>query len=183
LVVGSEVCSRLEFFALMVMCRKAGDPVQSAKKRDQWVQGWLTREKARPHKAYPLRSTPCPGPLLNSTPCCWPHTAAPRTHARLVLTLEKVPMSSPLFLIKGHRHMGIHTVPLNTHLLPKADPVALPTPQHDFYRRTAAAGRTTSTPSVRGRSPYGAPGQKRPSSAGRQSRPRRPSGPTQPEPR
>lgn len=69
---------------------------------------------------------------------------------------------------------------------------SLPTPQHDIYRRTAAAasttGLTTSPPSVRGRSAYGAPGQKRPSSARRQtpatpSRPRRPSGPTQPEPR
>ena len=69
---------------------------------------------------------------------------------------------------------------------------SLPTPQHDIYRRTAAAasttGLTTSPPSVRGRSAYGAPGQKRPSSARLQtpatpSRPRRPSGPTQPEPR
>jgi hypothetical protein len=48
--------------------------------------------------------------------------AAPQTHARLVLTLEKVPMSSPLFLIKGHRHMGIPAVPLNTHLLPEQIP-------------------------------------------------------------
>jgi hypothetical protein len=43
------VCSRLKFFrvvrsverlfAQMVMWRKAGDPFQSAKKRDQWVRG------------------------------------------------------------------------------------------------------------------------------------------------
>jgi ribosome modulation factor len=29
----------------MVVWRKAGNPFQSAKKRDQWVQGWLTRKK------------------------------------------------------------------------------------------------------------------------------------------
>jgi hypothetical protein len=50
------------------------------------------------------------------------HMAAPRTHAQLVLTLEKVPMLLPLFLIKGHQHMGIHAVPLNPTPLPKQMP-------------------------------------------------------------
>ena len=42
------VCSRLEFFALMVMWRKAGNPFPSAKKGDQWVRGG---KRARPTPA------------------------------------------------------------------------------------------------------------------------------------
>jgi hypothetical protein len=31
----------------MVVWRKAGDPLQSATKRDQWVRGWLMQGKAK----------------------------------------------------------------------------------------------------------------------------------------
>jgi hypothetical protein len=51
---------RQRIFVQMVVWRKAGDPLQSAKKRDQWVRGWLTRGKARPNPlTQTLAQPPC----------------------------------------------------------------------------------------------------------------------------
>ncbi len=44
----SRESTRLSFWGQMVMWRKLATALQSAKKGDQWVQGWPTREKARP---------------------------------------------------------------------------------------------------------------------------------------
>jgi hypothetical protein len=128
LLGGGARCARnSSFWMQMVMWCKSRRPLRSAKKRDQWVRTPCSNPLAPTPLLNPLLAAPQrqkEAGLLQGGALCGPslstwvplsHTAAPRTHARLVLTLEKVPMSSPLFLIKGHRHMGIHTVPLNTH--------------------------------------------------------------------
>ena len=49
------VCLWQRIFVQMVVWRKAGDPVQSAKKRDQWVRGGQKRQR----QGQPLAQPPC----------------------------------------------------------------------------------------------------------------------------
>ncbi len=81
-----------------------GPPVPLRTCERRWIllshpPRWTTTDGSRNerHGAKKAGGALC-GPSL-STWVPLSHTAAPRTHARLVLTLEKVPMSSPLLLM------------------------------------------------------------------------------------
>ena len=68
LLGGGEVCARdSSFWVQMVVWRKAGDPFQSAKKRDQWVRGWSIGGKEQGQPLALARPLALAQPLA----CCW----------------------------------------------------------------------------------------------------------------